>query len=290
MLNDPWKNLFRALHHAEEVWPRGSRTKELMPYNIRMPFPREQRWCSFPSRKLNVGYAAFEFLWYLRADPLDTSIAERARIWRDLMARGILQSNYGVYMFREGQFMRAREQLIQDRYSRQATIMILRPEHFKAKTPDIPCTLGISFYIRTQKSSMAGDFDKLHMHVNMRSSDAVFGLGNDIPCFTWTQELMMASLRNHFPTLGMGTYCHNSHSLHAYERHFDMVEKIGHGEEDREPVDEPKISGPEEALWVLKNPDDISYHKDRIPEEFKWAHWMHDQAYRSETDGNVDTR
>ena len=291
MLRDPWKELFYDLNmYSREVWPRGQRTRELMPYTMRLIDPHSQRWCSFPSRKLNIGYACFEFLWYLRADPKDKSIAERAGIWRDLLARGIIQSNYGVYMFNEGQFMRARAQLIQDRYTRQATIMILRPQHFEAETADVPCTLGISFYIRTQKSSLEGDFDKLHMHVNMRSSDAVFGMGNDVPCFTWTQALMAASLRDYFPTLGLGSYNHHSHSMHVYERHFGMSDAIGNGDETRRPIAEPKITSAKEAIWVLNNPTTLSYHKNLIPEEYEWAHWMHDQAYRSEPDGNTYSR
>lgn len=289
VFNDPWMQLFHRLLHSQQTAPRGLRTKEIMPYHMTLREPERDRWCTFPSRKLNISYAAFEFLWYLRADPEDDAITQRAKIWRELAAGGILQSNYGVYMFREGQFWRARDELRADKFSRRATIMILRPDHFETNSSDIPCTLGLSFYIRETKN-MAGSFDKLHLHVTMRSSDAVFGMGNDIPCFTWTQEMMCAALQPYYPSLSVGDYHHTSHSMHVYERHFEMVEKIVVGREQRLHVPEPRISGPDEVDYVLRNAYDVTYRPDYIPVTYNWAKWLHEQAMEEGRDGDTHTR
>ena len=58
----------------------------------------------------------------------------------------------------------------------------------------------------------------------MRSSDLIFGIAYDIPAFTMFQELIANELN-----VGLGTYTHTSNSLHIYERHFDMAEKIIRG-------------------------------------------------------------
>ena len=77
---------------------------------------------------------------------------------------------------------------------------------------DVPCTLSLQFFIRDEK---------LHMIVNMRSSDLIFGIAYDIPAFTLFQEILAEQLG-----VSLGSYTHMSNSLHIYERHFGMVESI----------------------------------------------------------------
>ncbi len=266
---DPWKSLFSSLQNAPTASPRGMMTKEIMPYLFLSENPRADRWCTFAPRRLNVPYACLEFLWYLKADPDDLSITEYAKIWRELAAEGILQSNYGVYIFGAGQLQRCVDELSANPESRRAAIMILRPYHFDRGSNDIPCTLALTFFIREMK---------LHMHVHMRSSDAVFGMGNDVPCFTWTQELMLNLLKKRFPTLNMGRYCHMSDSMHVYERHFMMVNDICETPHDRSPVGEPRICGSKEAQWVIDNADLMWSTPELIPEGYRWATWLAQQA------------
>ncbi len=271
MTDNPWYKLFNDVSSAPTSAPRGLKTRERLSYHLEFPRPQEQRWCNFKSRKLNVGYACYEFLWYLRGDNADTSITERATIWRELAAQGVLQSNYGQYIFEEGQLERVMNELANDPDSRRASIMILRPDHFHTKSADIPCTLGMTFQIRNMK---------LHMHVHMRSSDIVFGMGNDVPCFTWTQELLCNLLKRKWPTLQMGSYYHTSDSMHVYARHFKMVDtvvKYSESEFDIE-IYEPKISGSKEAEWVINNPAIVSFDYDLIPSGYKWARWMNKMA------------
>ena len=65
------------------------------------------------------------------------------------------------------------------------------------------------------------------MMTSMRSSDVILGLAYDVPAFTIFQELLAVQLTNELGRpIGLGTYTHLSASLHVYERHFKMVEKI----------------------------------------------------------------
>jgi len=102
--------------------------------------------------------------------------------------------------------------LINDPDSRRAFLHIRTPEDSIIGSKDIPCTIGLQFFIRD---------GKLDLVVNMRSSDLILGISYDVPAFTFLQELMALELG-----ICMGTYIHVSNSLHVYEKHFEMLDEI----------------------------------------------------------------
>jgi thymidylate synthase len=55
----------------------------------------------------------------------------------------------------------------------------------------------------------------------MRSNDLIWGLCYDLFFLTALQELMAAELGT-----ALGTYTHMASSMHAYERHWDMLRRI----------------------------------------------------------------
>ena len=60
---------------------------------------------------------------------------------------------------------------------------------------------------------------KLHMILRMRSNDSYMGLIYDVFSFTLFQEMMLNELNTIFiEPLEMGTYVHNSGSMHLYDR------------------------------------------------------------------------
>jgi thymidylate synthase len=79
------------------------------------------------------------------------------------------------------------------------------------------CTLTLHWFIRQ---------DKLHLIVNMRSNDVILGFTNDVFQFTMLQEMMLMQLRGTYPNLELGCYYHNAGSMHVYQRHFAMIDKI----------------------------------------------------------------
>lgn len=246
---------------GKESSPRNLKIKEICNYNYQLsPY---SRFCSFNERKLNVNYIKQEFKWYLKGDLHDTSICEHASMWKGLVnGNGTINSNYGHYIFASGAFYRIAEELIKDKYSRRAVVIILNNVHLamgeNKLTNDIPCTYSLNFQIRE---------NKLNMKVNMRSQDAFFGMGNDAPCFSFIHEMMFIYLKDFYKDLEYGVYMHSADSFHIYERHFEALEKIIKSEEFEE-IKCPKISSSKEVNFLIKH--DFS----EIPNEFEFAKWL----------------
>jgi thymidylate synthase len=208
---------------GEEVVSRGLKTREIFGYNYKLP-PRVRFMC-FDARKLKMDYVKQEFLWYLVGEPTDHSICKVASMWDGLINDDkSINSNYGAYIFNPhgghkgiSNFDRAAQTLKDDPQSRRAVMMILNSSHLNSKTKDYPCTVYINFLIRE---------NQLHIFVRMRSQDAIFGMGNDAPFFSFVHELMFWTLKPEMPDLQLGFYYHSADSFHIYERHYDMVNKI----------------------------------------------------------------
>jgi thymidylate synthase len=258
------------------VSPRGLRVIEIEDYSYTLrPYERFQ---NFPSRKMNLRYIKDEFLWYVKGDRFDTSIAEKAKMWQGLInTDGSINSNYGFYLFSgPNQFDNVVKTLETDRDSRRASMMILRDEHLLSDTKDVPCTYSINFRIRD---------NRLNMSVRMRSQDCVYGMTNDAPAFSFIHEMMLNALRRRYPTLEYGRYNHTADSFHVYERHWPMLEKITglrltvdgvldaevasmNDCEDNEHVECPHISGPDEVDFIR------ALDFSSIPVDFTFAQWL----------------
>lgn len=240
------------------VKPRGLLVLEIENYSYELP--PYVRFQNFHSRKLNIQYVKDELLWYLKGDKYDSSITEKAKIWQDIInADGSINSNYGQYIFAgPKQFDNVIKTLVSDKDSRRASLVILGDEHLLSDTKDVPCTYAMNFRIRN---------DKLNMSVRMRSQDAIYGMGNDVPAFSFIHEMMLKSLRRYYPSLECGNYHHTADSFHVYERHFMMLDKLC--EDDHfEDVYCPRISGPEEVDFLRK----LDYSS--IPTDFFFTKWL----------------
>lgn len=246
---DPWefRSIYQQLHHfGEGCSPRGQPIKELVNFN--WTFPAYVRWINFDDRKLSLTYIKAELQWYLKGDPYDLSIANHAKLWGKLAdADGKLNSNYGHLLFRQGGIAWAIEQLKADRDSRRACVMILRSDQLKLDALDVPCTYALNFLIRK---------NKLLASIHMRSQDAVWGLGNDLPFFSIVQELVATMLG-----IQMGPLHLSVDSFHTYERHWDMVGKIADHVTGSPwcPIECPRLTNEHEARCLLTNTPDMSY-------------------------------
>lgn len=193
---------------------------------------------NFKDRKLNAAYAIEEFLWYVRGDRYDRTIEQHATAWKKLQQPdGSFFSNYGHYIFSKmgpngvSMFQFAAEQLLRNPSTRRAAIPLLETKHCFHENVDMVCTFGIQFFIRQ---------GRLDMGVKMRSNDAVWGLTNDAFAFSMLHRLMFVALRDGlfdygeesptcgraYPNLRLGAYHHEANTLHVYERHYDMAQKI----------------------------------------------------------------
>lgn len=252
------------------VRPRGQLVVELENYSYTLP--PYVRFPSFACRKLNLGYIKTETLWYLRGDKFDTSILSHAKMWQGLVNQdGSINSNYGQYIFTgPKQFDNVIKVLRDDPDSRRASMMILGDEHLLSDTKDVPCTYALNFRIRR---------NRLNLSVHMRSQDAIYGMGNDAPAFSFMHEMMMNALRRYYPTLELGHYHHIADSFHVYERHFPMLKQItgvdvtgdrntAESQDAFEEIACPRISGPDEVDFLRKL--DFS----SVPEQFAFTRWL----------------
>lgn len=233
-LNNDFRTcLARLMESGLTAHPRGTTTKEHLNYNISLFDPRN-RIINFPDRKTSLKYLLGEFIWYISGNPDPAGILPYAKFWdgirnsggHALYATGDVNSNYGTRLFGhstlpafEGvsQWNETIALLARDKDTRQAIMNIHVPSDRHGGNKDVPCTLTLHWFIRS---------DELHLIVNMRSNDIVLGFTNDVFQFTMLQECMMVQLRETYPDLKLGQYYHNAGSMHIYERHFAMAEKI----------------------------------------------------------------
>lgn len=244
--------------------PRGLQTLEIENYTYSLP--PYVRFTNFKTRKLNLNYIKKEFLWYLKGDKFDTSITESAKMWKTLINKdGSINSNYGQYIFGKiNQFDNVVKILTKDKTSRRASIVILNSKHLLSETADYPCTYSLNFRIRNEK---------LNMTVRMRSQDAIYGMSNDAPAFSFIHELLYVLLRDTiYPNLKYGLYTHSADSFHIYEQHFKMLDELV-GAKQFDPSEYslvvcPQISSKKEVLQLLT----LDFLE--VPKEFEFTNWL----------------
>lgn len=213
-----WLNMFEStMHHGQLAAPRGLEIYEIE--DLQITLDPSNPFMNFKDRKYDVNYFKHEMIWKLGANKYDDSIKCKAKMWESTQnPDGTFNSNYGQYWFGEQQgFNSVIAELMRDKFSRRAVIPMLNHKHLSPHTKDSVCTECIGFRIR---------HSKLNMSVHMRSSDQIFGLGTDIPTFSFLYRLVYAVLKDLYEDLEIGTLCITAMSSHIYYRHFDMVMKI----------------------------------------------------------------
>lgn len=219
-LNDILSFYSRVLVDSPIVNARGSLQKEQIFQSFELTDPTNIN-VTIPARKFNSRYGVAEWLWYLSAESSSKNIGKLAKIWNIISDdAGNVESNYGVYL--KPQWGWIKEELLSDPDSRRATAVINQIHHKHKNKKDYPCTHYVQFFIRDQK---------LHLGVNMRSNDLVFGLCNDVFTFSLFQQAMLNELNLSGMNLSLGSYFHHAGSLHVYDHHFPMIEKISKTDE-----------------------------------------------------------
>jgi thymidylate synthase len=210
--------------------PRGMKIKEILGYQFKILNPRN-RIPYVPGRELSVHYMIAELLWYLAGNDSTDWISNYSAFWSKISDDGkTANSAYGARIFKPHDRIASKidvewtqwsyviNELKSDPDSRRAVIHIRSPQDSILAQLDVPCTLSLQFFLRS---------DKVHMVTSMRSSDVILGLAYDVPAFTIFQELLANQLSEELGrSIGIGSYTHLSASLHLYERHFKMAEKI----------------------------------------------------------------
>lgn len=258
---DVWEN-------GIETSPRSSKVKEIE--NWSGQFDSSDPCTSFKARNFKLSYAKREFLWYLNADRYDHSISEHAGFWKSLTdpKDNGFNSNYGVYIFGQGQFDRVARQLIADQDTRQAIIYLGHAEQVRHNNPDNICTFTMGFRIRD---------GKLNMSVHMRSWDVLLGMTNDVFAFSMVHLMMVARLKAVYPTLELGTYHHTADSLHVYEvrNGYKTIQQIiVDGADGHYFIDVPKIQDDIEVEMLIANHG--KYKTTNLRQQFEFTKWLND--------------
>jgi len=229
--------LSNLMTNGSVAHPRGTTTRELINYNITLTDPRN-RVITFPARKTSTKYLLGEFIWYISGSADPKGILPYAKFWDSIRnSDGTVNSNYGHRLFGHSkapafvgtdryigpqsepinQWNETAALLERDKDTRQAIMNIHVPHDRHAGNKDVPCTLTLQWLIRDSR---------LHLIVSMRSNDVILGFTNDVFQFTMLQEAMLLQLKATYPDLKLGFYFHNAGSMHIYDRHFEMAEKI----------------------------------------------------------------
>jgi len=252
-----------------EASPRGMAVREKLACKFTITNPLD-RLPYVPDRKFSVTYVIAELLWYLSAEDKTDWIANYSSFWSSISDDGeTANSAYGARIFKPhpriaggtfSQWDYIKDELTKDPDSRRAVVHIRSPwDSVKAKL-DVPCTLSLQFFIRD---------NALHMVAHMRSSDLILGIAYDVPAFTLMQELMAKELG-----VNLGHYTHVSNSLHIYERHFEMVEKMISRDAILQAKGNHRLSGAMPEMPTMPPTDEL-YHVESLLREANDLYSVH---------------
>ena len=181
---------------------------------------------SLPMRSMSRKYCAGEFLLYMRGTNDKDAFSFYSKTWERLAnPDGTVNSAYGYRMFRVDEkfgcrYRFALDQLLANRDTKNAILMMRDDNDILPDLKDRCCTLCLCFSIRE---------GKLNMRVIMRSQDLWTGLPYDIFCFTRIQQIMLYNYNKErdpsLPEVELGTYTHQILNLHVYDKHWERVEK-----------------------------------------------------------------
>ncbi len=166
-----------------------------------------------PERKFNQDYAEYEWNWYLKGNRDAKEIAERAKIWKQMMIPGTTEvnSNYGYFWNYNQQLKKVIKDLQLNKETRRAIVVHYLVQEMDQYKYDTPCNDVLNFYIKD---------DQLHLTVFARSIDLVFGFCNDQ--YTFAKLMEHVSKKIDYPVGQMHWFITN---LHIYPRHFEMFNK-----------------------------------------------------------------
>ncbi|CAB4152999.1 ThyA Thymidylate synthase [uncultured Caudovirales phage] len=172
----------------------------------------------------NHDYIMRELDWYQSASLNVNDIPGGApKIWQQISSEsGEINSNYGFLLFSDENHMQLDnvvKHLIADQGTRRATAVYTRPtihqDWNRDGMTDFICTNAVQYLIRD---------GLLHVVVQMRSNDIVFGYRNDWAWQKYVQEILIQDLAENDIFVKPGSIVWNAASLHMYERHFWMLE------------------------------------------------------------------
>lgn len=209
---EAYRNIAKdLLENGKEVGAiRGRTTHEILNYSFSFE-DITSNLSYIEGRKFNLMHGILESLGLFVPDnsvKFNSLFNERMTTFSD--DGKTMYGNYGKRI--SGCLKTVIEKLKKDNNSRSAVLNIYNNSDLFMLTKDIPCTETIQFFVRD---------NKLHMIVNMRSNDMVWGTPYDVFMFTNLQMVIANTLG-----LEYGCYYHNVGSIHLYDDMRPLMEKL----------------------------------------------------------------
>jgi thymidylate synthase len=216
-INEIQMNLYEELlNNGSEITVRSFKTKELHPVFIELTNPLN-RCTTIKHRNWNLPFAIGELIWHITGSNDLKQIEYYSKNWKEFSEdhRIIRESCYGYKIFNsvDNLWDSLVKELKNEPNSRRAVINLYDAKNTLGnELVDVACTTSFQFLVRD---------NQLDMITTMRSNDVIWGLPNDIFIFTMLQEMLSIELN-----IELGKYYHSVGSLHMYERHFDIINRI----------------------------------------------------------------
>lgn len=198
--------------------PRGQETREMLGYSFRIENPRARKIYN-PERNWDEALAVGELCWHMSASDDVDFISYYADAWEEFSEDGshVTGSCYGKKIFENGcegsKWSRLKRELRLDSESRRAVIDIFNAcDDLGTGRPDVPCVASLQFLLRD---------GSLNCINTMRSNDIIWGLSYDVFFITMLQERLAKEI-----DAELGWYQHDAGSIHVYERHYDLADRI----------------------------------------------------------------
>jgi thymidylate synthase len=225
---DAWLELAsRVLVTGHSVKPRGMEVRELTATQV--TFRGSESLMYHPDRGLNYRFAVAEWLWMLAGSDAVEPLARYNSQMRQFSDNGVsLDGAYGPRFM--PQVSRVVDTLIRDSDSRQAVMVIWRPEDaWYPPSKDVPCTISCQFLRRD------GELQSIW---TMRSNDLWLGLPYDAYTFSQVTAAVAGLLK-----VPVGDVTVQVGSSHIYEQHFEAAGQVMRRWEEGHSIHSPALPG-----------------------------------------------
>jgi len=214
---------------------QGVRWLELLNFHFSVEVPGAVFFTQTSRPEDDIDYVGAQLAWYAKADQRLHGIDKyRPDMWKRITdnvaakhrdgsipedTRVDINSNYGQYVFEEGQLELAIKRLAKDPMSRQAVVLFNRPRVNLSDTKDHICTTSLQFLVRD---------GALHAIATMRSNELWNGFRYDVAFFTFLMDYVRAELWGKGRSgIKMGYYHHNVGSFHVRDDTLIVGEPAG---------------------------------------------------------------
>jgi thymidylate synthase len=221
--------------------PRGISTIECIPLAFTLSDPRK-RCILNPARRWSLPLAIGELAWHLSGSDKASSLAYYSSAWNSFADPNgrIVGSCYGAKIFSanmtQSQWNRAKELLTIDPDTRRAILYFSDCDR-NLDGSDVACATSLQFLLRE---------GRLEAVVSMRSNDAVWGLPYDVFLFSFLQEKMATELG-----VALGSYHHVAASMHIYERHIDLCQRVLDHSDTSSDLAMPVMDSPDSTAFLI---------------------------------------